>query len=151
MTNHDDEAKVWNVTFMNYGEHEYLDFSLNELQVILREEWQREFNGLIIGPDIECRGQLFAFFWGERAYIAYEDFGTKEWKCSYDMQACERPDWNDLIWLAPDDAQDRPFRKCSIISKGHAWQIIQTFLASGELQDMYVSGATGKPAILEQQ
>lgn len=147
MNNEPSHEKVWNIYVTNYGEYECHDLSKDELQGILEDEWNREFNGIFIGRDVDCIGRLMVFFQADSAYVAYEDFERQEWRCSYELDACERPDWDELIRLTPEDTQDYAFRKCSIIPKERALRIVERYLASGELDDLYVSAATGKPIV----
>src|SRR5262249_25635361 len=116
---------------------------------LLEEEWNREFNGVFIGRDVNCLGRLATFFRGDSAYVAYEDFESPEWPCSYDLEACERADWCEMVRLTPEDTQEYSFRKCSIIPKNRAWRIVAHYLASGELVDLYLSDAIGKPVLSE--
>jgi len=147
MSNESGQKKVWNIYVTNYEEYECHELSQEELQEMLQDEWNREFNGIFVGRDVDCTGRLMVFFQADSAYVAYEDFERQEWRCSYDLEACERPDWDELIRLTPDDTQDYAFRKCSIISKDRALGIVECYLASGDLNDLYLSDATGKPIV----
>ncbi len=144
------QEKVWNISVTNYEEYECHQLSKEELQEMFQDEWNREFNGIIIGRDVDCLGRLMVFFKDGNAYVAYEDFETQQWRCSYELEACERPDWDELIRLTPDDTQDYAFRRCSIIPKERALRIVESYLATGELQNLYLSGPTGKP-MMEQK
>jgi hypothetical protein len=133
----------------NYGEREHHDLSLSGLQELLLQEWKREFNGLIIDRDEEGVGRLYAFFSGELAYVAYEDLDNEQWRCSYDLDECKRTGWDELVRLTPDDTQDYAFRKCSLISKDRAMRIVNDYVASGNVVNLYLMGPTGQPVGLE--
>jgi hypothetical protein len=141
------EAKVWYLSVTNYEEYECHRLSMQELKELIADEWDRRFNGLFIGRDVDCVGRLGVFFYDDMAYVAYEDFEREEWHCSYDLAACDRPDWDELIRLTPDDTHEFSFRRCSIIGKKHAFQIIETYLSSGRVEGLYFSGSDGKPVI----
>lgn len=141
------QDKVWNISITNYEEYECHELSREELQAMFQDEWNREFNGIFFGRDVDCVGRLMVFFKEDSAYVAYEDFEKQEWRCSYELEACERPDWDELVRLTPDDTQEYAFRRCSIISKDRALQIVERYLISGELQDLYLSDASGKPVM----
>ena len=147
MNNESNHEEGCNVYVTSYAEYECDELSLEELHEMLQDEWCREFNGIFIGRDVDCVGRLLVFFRADSAYVAYEDFENQEWRCSYELEACEKPDWNELVRLTPDDTQDYAFRKCSIISKDRALQIVERYLASGQLDDLYLSGVTGKPVV----
>ncbi len=116
---------------------------------MLQEEWGREFNGIFIGGDVNCIGRLMVFFQGDLAYVAFEAvFEREQWRCSYEVRmACDGLDWDELVRLTPDDAQEYSIRRCSIIPKDRAWHIVKSYLQSGELEGLYLSSANGKPVL----
>lgn len=140
-------GKVWNIFITNYKERVYHGLSVEEIEGIVQEEWEREFNGIDVGSDVGCLGHLMVFFQGDNAYVAYEDIGTREWRCSYDLEACDRPDWEQMVRLTPSDTHDYSFRRCSLVSKECARQIVKRFIQSGDLKDLYLTDANGKPVI----
>ena len=146
----DDElttAAFWNVQLQNYRNYEYHELTIGDLKEILEDEWSCEFNGIFIGRDRDCTGQLGIFFRADSAYVAYEDFDHQQWWCSYNLAACDAEDWNELVRLTPDDAEDFTFRKCSIISKQNAWQIVEQYLLTGSKAGLHRSGNDGKPEL----
>lgn len=137
--------KVWNLYVTNYEEYECHELSKEDLREMLQEQWDRNFSGFMIGRDVDCIGRLGVFFYDDNAYVAYEDFEKGEWRCSYDLGACDSPDWDEMVRLTPDDTQDYSFRRCSIIAKTRAMQIVNRYLNSGELVELYLSDSKGKP------
>jgi hypothetical protein len=147
MKEENEHEKVWYLSCTNYKESEFHHLSMEELRELLEAEWQQHFNGLFIGRDVDCSGRLGAFFLGERAFVAYENFDTSEWRYSYDLTACERRDWDDMVRLTPDDTQDYAFRRCQLIPKQRAWEIVERYLSTGSLSGLYLSDKDGKPVI----
>src|SRR5262245_52237498 len=119
---------------MNYVEEEFHRLSMEDLRELLEAEWEQPFNGLIIGRDVDCVGRLWAFFRGESAYVSYEDFDSIYFRNTFDLAACDRPDWEKMVRLTPDNAQDWSFRKCEIIPKARAWEIVDRYLNTGSLE-----------------
>lgn len=142
-----DEDKVWNLLVTNYEECEYHGLSMEELKEFLQDEWSRDFNGMFIGRDVDCIGRLGIFFYEDKAYVGYEDFEKQQWVCSFDLDACNRPDWDEYVRLTPDNTQEFSFLRCSIIPKSRAMQMVENYLASGRLEGLYLSGTDGKPVI----
>lgn len=144
-TSEDSVENVWNLSVTNYEEYEYHELSREELQEILREEWNRSFNGLFVGRDVDCVGRIGAFFYQDQAYVAYEDFEKQALCCSYDPTVRERSDWDSYVRLTPGNTHDFSFRRCSIITKASAMQIIENYLQSNKLDKLYFLDSDGRP------
>ena len=147
MSDHSDQDKVWNIAVTNYGEYEYHELSKAELKEIFQEQWKERVNGILIGRDVECVGRLGVFFSDDMAFLAYEDFDNRQWRYSYDLKACEKADWNELVRLTPDDAEEYSFRRCSIIPKDCALEIVEHYINTEEVDGLYLAAPDGKPVI----
>lgn len=141
------QENAWYVMFMNYDDGEYHHLSRTALLEILREEWGKQFNGFFVGRDVECVGRLGVFFQGMHAYIGYEEFDSTNWWSSFDLNACETPDCNEMVRLTPDDAEDFSFRRCSLIPKEAAWLILEEYVTSLKVAGLYLEDGNGKPII----
>jgi hypothetical protein len=145
MNNEFTEDKAWNLSVINYKEYEYHELSIADLQEVLQEEWNRPFNGMFIGQDVDSVGNLGVFFYHDMAYVGYDDFSNEQSWCSYDPEACDRPGWDEMVRLTPDDAHDFAFVRGSLIPKERAQQIVEDYLSSGEITGLYLTGRDGKP------
>jgi hypothetical protein len=131
----------------SHAEGEYHHLTKQELLELVQDEWTREFNGFFIGRDIDCVGRLCVFFHRDRAFAGYEDFDNKLFLASCDAEACNGRNWDELVRLTPDDAEEYSFRRCSIISKKQAWTILQEYVNSRRLIELYLENKEGKPMV----
>lgn len=145
MSSEEDEGKVWNIYITNCEEFECHGLTKADLHEMLEDEWNREFNGIIIGRDRDCRGRLIVFFKGKSAYVAYDDFDDPRWLCAFDLEACKSEDRDELVRLTPDDTQEYSFRRRSVIPKERALRIVERYLTSGDLQGLYADTKDGLP------
>jgi hypothetical protein len=140
------DNKRWSLNVTNYDEYEYDGLLVSELRRLILEECAREFSGMFIGRE-DCAGRLGVFFFWDDAYVAYEDCDKQQWQCSYDLDALKRPGWEEYVRLTPDDTHDYSFRRCSIIPKKRALEIVDRYLSTGELKGLYGSGSDGRPTL----
>ena len=137
--------RAWNIFLTNYDEGEYHRLSKEELLGILQDEWEKDFNGIFIGRDVDCVGRLGIFFKGVEAFVGYEDFENNLFWASYDAKAREAADWDQMVRLSPDDSQEWSFQRCSIIPKRAAWDILEHHLATLEVLGLYLLDSDVKP------
>jgi hypothetical protein len=124
----DDE---WNVLLLHEGA-ECHHLSKDELLGILEDEWAREFNALFIGRDVDCVGRLGTFFFGDTAYVCYEDFEMERWLCSRGPKDAVAGG-DTLVRLSPENAEEYSFPRQSLITKAEAWVILRDYVASLQL------------------
>jgi hypothetical protein len=114
----------WNIHLV-HEDAEYHHLSRDDLLAILEDEWEKEFNALLIGRDVDCLGRLGAFFLGDAASVYYEEFDTGRWLSSYGPNGGD-----ELVRLSPENAEDYCFLRCQLIDKAGAWYIVQSYVAS---------------------
>lgn len=137
---------VWHLTFV-FDNLEYHHLSREEILKLLQQEWEKEFNGLIIGQDVNRIGRLIVLFYHEAGFVNYEDFENHLQWVSFDINQFNAPDWDRLVRISPTNVDDFTFRKCSIISKEGAWSILTDYLNTGKISGLYLPGDDGKPIV----
>ncbi len=139
----------WNLALLNDG-GEYHHLSKDELLELVGEEWYRDYNAMFIGRDVDCVGRLGVFFMAQSAFVGYEDFERQLFWSAYVPSAREKANWSEMIRLSPPDTNDWSFRRSEIVSKEHAWAIVDYYLASSQTIDMWLLDADGKPTLVAQ-
>ena len=137
----------WNLCDLDRG-GEYHNLSLDELRELLKEVWQHEFKAIGIGRDAESVGQLMIFSGAEQAFLMYENFDDERGgRFSFDFAALNRQDSEDYVRLSPEDAEDYSFRRCQLISKRQAWEVVTQYLDSGNLDALFSVDNLGMPVL----
>lgn len=144
MQDNQNQDKPWYLilVFENWEMHE---LSGEDLLELLREEWAKDFNGLFIGRDIDGVNRLGVFFSDNRAFVGLENFVSDAFSCSYNPAARSAADWDEMVRLSPRDREDFSYRRCEIISKEQAWEMLEEYLLSGRVRGLYLLGADGRP------
>jgi len=108
---------------------EYHHLLKDDLFEILKGEWAKEFNALLIGRDVDYAGRLNAFFLKEFAWIGYDQFDTGKCFSSRSSNSTETS-IDTFVRLSPENVEDYSFPQNSIISKQQAWSIVREYIAS---------------------
>jgi len=117
MISQDRRDEAWYIALTRDGGGEYHHLSKDALVEQLTEEWNREYNGIFVGRDIDCEGRLLIFFRGQDAQVFYEDFVNGRWLSSYNPTVSNESDRAELVRLSPENTEESSFPRYSIISK----------------------------------
>ena len=138
-----DHDSRWRIAVVNNNEYEYEDLDTETLYDILEELWVKQFNGFFVQRHYAPNGRLIVFFMDEFAYVAFEDYGSGKWHCTYNSVKRSQAGWDESVRLTPSRSQEYSFPAYSIVTKIYAWELIVNYINNSSIDSLYELDTNG--------
>ncbi|HXG10418.1 MAG TPA: hypothetical protein VNK04_11690 [Gemmataceae bacterium] len=142
-----DRSRKWTFFVHNCESRHYgTDLTLAELEALIPEEWNRDFNNLYLA-NWDRKNDLSITFQGNNAVVLYSDYKTGHHWSSCDLRRVHDPKAAEVIRLSPEDSEDFSFEGYRVIPKQEAFRILKHYMSYGQPIGLYLVGEDGKPQL----